>query len=94
VVEALVAEMSAQRLNAKKTRQAAEATGLDVIRVWTRGDAAWVEFVTREDRHGLLNRKSGEWRWYDDAYHFDTCKDIDPSQPTGYREDTPEESLT
>jgi hypothetical protein len=65
--------MSAQRLNARRTRWLARETGLPVIRAWGHGGYTY-DFVTAGHLHGWYDRKTGSWAieaWK--TWHYDTC---------------------
>lgn len=65
--------MSAQRLNARKIRKIATATGLPVIRAWAHGGYEY-DFVTAGHLHGWYSLKTREWGISAEVRtHYNTC---------------------
>lgn len=64
--------MSAQQLNAKSVRRIARATGLPVIGGWSHGGYN-LGFVTEDHRHGVFDKKTGEWWWEEPVSHYTSC---------------------
>jgi hypothetical protein len=70
--------VSAQRLNAKKTRDLARITGLPILRAWAHGGYTF-DFVTAGHLHGWYDTKSKEWGIYESQdEHYNTCS---PTRP-------------
>lgn len=75
-------------LSDKKTRHIAQSTGLDVIQAY--GAASYTfPFVTTDHRHGLWDKKTGDWWWEDPTNdrrqpagpHFPGCHRRFPDTP-------------
>jgi hypothetical protein len=74
--------MSAQILNARSTRRIARSTGLDIIRAWGHGGYT-MAFVTADHRHGLWDKKTGNWQYSaGQTVHYSSCDDLFPEGRT------------
>ena len=63
--------MGAQRLNAKSCRRIERATGQPVEFACANGGYV-MEFVTPDHRHGVYDKRTGQWRWLSEetTFHF------------------------
>ncbi|MGW2533510.1 hypothetical protein ACWCTD_03370 [Streptomyces sp. NPDC001499] len=71
--------MSAQVLNPASTRRIARSTGLDIARAWSHGGYT-MAFVTADHRHGLWDKKTGEWEFEQDPAHYTSCSELFPAE--------------
>lgn len=69
--------MSAQRLSDRSRRRIERSTGLAIRRAWAHGGYAFA-FVTNDHRHGVWDKKTGEWQWDDDPLHYTSCREMFP----------------
>jgi hypothetical protein len=74
--------VSAQVLSPRSTRRIARSTGLDIIRAWAHGGYT-MDFVTADHRHGLWDKKTGDWEWETGrVFHYSSCRELFPEEPT------------
>lgn len=68
--------MSAQVLSPKSVARIERATGLtgEIRRGWANGGYV-LSFVTHDHRHGLFDKKTGQWCWEEDPIHYTSCRE-------------------
>jgi hypothetical protein len=61
-----------QVLSARSARRIERATGQVIVRAWGHGGYVF-GFVTPDHRHGWWDRKTGEWGFDEDPFHYTSC---------------------
>lgn len=66
--------MSVQQMGAKKIREFARISGLDIDMVWNRSGGGQIfEVRTKDDEHWLVNRQTGEKELNPYGWHMTSC---------------------
>ena len=62
-------------MSSRALRRVTEVTRLPVLKVWHSTGQRW-EFVTTDDAHGWFDKKSGEWGWHEQGWHYGICSTL------------------
>ena len=65
-------------LGAKKLRRIKAMTGIDAVRGWA-WHPIW-EFRDAEDRHYVINPRTGEWKQINPRFHYSSCPSLNVDQ--------------